>query len=129
MGPSLSNMRTPIGPISFQKHLIDGRFGELGDIFLAENDAADLFFTHHFIFVKNYEWNHYKIYEWTKKGLKMYCCTKVKIQKKTYLGSAYVSDIYKIAVSISKGKDFSSISFNCKDWVERFQNYISIYLL
>ncbi len=129
VGSSNNNKRTPIGPISFRNDLINGSYGERGDIYKAENDAADLFFTHHFIYVKNSRWNHFKIYEWTKKGLKMYCCNHIKVNEKTYLGNAFVSDIYKVSLFISKKKTFSSVSFNCKDWVEMFEKEIIFFLI
>ena len=109
--------------IDFSTYLIDGRKNEYGDVYEGKNKLADFIFDHRFIFVDCPDCNHYKIYEWTKKGLKMFASTNYPIYKKHYLGSNYVKEVYRIAKLISEEKDFSLTSFNCKDWVKEFKYF------
>ena len=105
----------------FSTYLIDGSNNEYGEVYEGKNNLADFVFDHRFIFVDCSECNHFKIYEWTKRGLKMFASTNYPIYEKTYLGDDYVKNVYNIAKKISRGRDFSLSSFNCKDWVKAFK--------
>jgi len=113
--------RTPNTTYFLHKSYIDGRFGEKGHTYIVANDCAT-FSTfgveHIFILMENKDWSKYKIYEWTVHNLKMYACASIKARKKKYLGKFKVSQVYKAALRASIGKEFSTISYNCKDWVD-----------
>ena len=120
MGSGSSNRVGNID-VNSDQNLIDGNYGEYGEVFIGKNNLADFVFDHRFIFVDVKECDHYKIYEWTKHGLKMFASRFYPIHDKQYIGSDYVSNVYRIAKKISRGKSFSLTSFNCKDWVKKFQ--------
>ena len=120
MGLSNSKKKNPID-VNSDVYLIDGRKGETGSVFIGINNLADFVFDHRFIYVDCPGCNHYKIYEWTKYGLKMFASHYYPINESQYLGEASVKDVYKIANKISIGKAFSLSSFNCKDWVALFE--------
>ena len=107
--------------------MINGINNEYGYVYLGKNNLADFVFDHRFIFVDVEECDHYKIYEWTKSGLKMFASRYYPIHEKEYIGSTYVRNVYNLSRNISKGKTFSLTSFNCKDWVEEFENLFSLY--
>lgn len=110
-------------------NLINGSRGEKGSVYLGKNNLADFVFDHRFIYVDCPYCDHYKIYEWTKSGLKMFASRFYPISESSYLGDAYVKDVYIIAKSVSRGKEFSITSFNCKDWVGIFKNIFDYYKL
>ena len=120
MGSGSSNRVGNID-VNSDQNLIDGNYGEYGEVFIGKNNLADFVFDHRFIFVDVEECDHYKIYEWTKHGLKMFASDSYPIYERKYLGYANVKDVYNISKRISSGKEFSLVSFNCKDWVKEFK--------
>ena len=128
MGSSSSNGNGYID-VNQNINLINGRRGEKGRVYLGKNNLADFVFDHRFIYVDCPHCDHYKIYEWTKAGLKKFASRYYPISERSYLGYAYVKDVYHVAKTVSRGKEFSITSFNCKDWVEIFQKIFNIYKL
>ena len=108
-------------------YLINGQNDEYGNVYTGKNNLADFVFDHRFIFVDVEECDHYKIYEWTKSGLKMFASRNYPIYQKEYIGSTYIRNVYDIARTISIGESFSLTSFNCKDWINRFKDVFSVY--
>ena len=121
MGSSGYKVKPTEIDVSNDISLIDGRYGEIGFVYEGKNKLADFIFDHRFIYVSGGSFNHYKIYEWTKTGLKMFASCDYPIIKSEFLCMAYVIDVYQTAIRISEGKEFSLTSFNCKDWVEKFK--------
>ena len=113
--------------LNYAKSIIDGRYGEIEKVYIGKNDFADFVFDHRFIFVDVEECDHYKIYEWTKSGLKMFASRLYPIKEEVYIGASYVRVVYRLAKDISEGKSFSLVSFNCKDWVEKFYEKFGTY--
>lgn len=122
--------KTPNATYYVHSSYIDGRFGEVGEVYVVANDCT-YFSTfgaeHEFILMDNDNWREYKIYEWTIHGLKMYACRSVKFRKKEYLGHYRVSGVYKAANQASKGREFNTLSYNCKDWVKNFKFFLYFY--
>ena len=113
--------RTPITTFYTDKSYIDGRYGEAGNVYVVVNDCAKFScfgVEHEFILMEDKHWKQYKIYEWTVNNLKMYACGAVKFKKKEYLGRFKVSSIFNAAVEASIGKEFNTLTYNCKDWVK-----------
>jgi hypothetical protein len=113
--------RTPITTFYTDKSYIDGRYGEAGNVYVVVNDCAKFSCfgaEHEFILMEDKHWKQYKIYEWTVNNLKMYACAAVKFRKKEYLGRFKVSSIFNAAVDASIGKEFNTLTYNCKDWVK-----------
>ena len=113
--------RTPITTFYTDKSYVDGRYGEAGNVYVVVNDCAKFSCfgaEHEFILMEDKHWKQYKIYEWTVHNLKMYACGAVKFKKKEYLGRFKVSSVFKAAVEASIGKEFNTLTYNCKDWVK-----------
>ena len=107
--------------VNYEINLINGSCQEYGKVYIGKNNLADFMFDHRFVFVDVAECDHYKIYEWTKNGLKMFASRYYPINDEEYIGSTYVRNVYQLARKISFGKTFSLTSFNCKDWVTKFK--------
>ena len=122
--------KTPRETYYTDKSYIDGRFGEMGEAYIAVNDCTSFstFGTkHEFIIMNNVYWPHYKIYEWTIHNLKMYACGNIKFKIKKYLGNYPVSVVYKMALQASIRKQFNTLKYNCKDWVKVVENLLYEY--
>ena len=119
--------KTPNTTYYTHRSYIDGRFDEIGDVYVVVNDCARFSCfgaEHEFILMDDECWDQYKIYEWTIHNLKMYACKAVKFRKKKYLGRYRVSSIYSAAKQASYGKEFNTLTYNCKDWVKRFETIL-----
>ena len=117
--------KTPNATFYTHPSYVDGRYGEVGDVYIARNDCArfsSIGFEHEFIVMDNEQWPAYKIYEWTIKNFMAYECRSIKFRKTKYLGLYKVSVVYKAALEASRGREFNSFTFNCKDWVKIVQN-------
>ena len=119
--------RTPNSTYYTHKSYVDGSFGEIGDTYIVTNNCArfsSLGFEHEFIIMDNEEWHEYKVYEWTIKNFLAYACSDVKFKEKEYLGKFKVSFVYKAALEASRGKEFNTLKYNCKDWVKAVKSIL-----
>lgn len=120
--------KTPNATYYTDRSYIDGRDGESGYVYIGVNNCASFSFLgvkHEFIVMDDDDWPQFKIYEWTIHNLKMYACENIKFKKKRYLGRYKVSTVYNAALIASEGKKFSTVTYNCKDWVERVENMLN----
>lgn len=119
--------KTPNETYYTHNSYVDGRFGEKGDVYVVANDCAR-FSTfgveHEFILMDDEDWPQYKVYEWTITNLHMYACRSVKFRKKKYLGRYKVSVVYRAALKASFGKEFNTLTYNCKDWVKNIEEFL-----
>ena len=122
--------KSPNSTIYTHESHIDGRYGEKGKVYIVANDCAPFSIfgvEHEFILMNDSKFPLYKVYEWTTHNLKMYACGFVKFNEKKYLGIFPVSVVHKAALEASKGKQFSTLTYNCKDWVKAVEKILQKY--